>query len=223
MKQFSEQRIIDSWKNNVTPWVKAIRAGEIASRVQVTNQAIIDTVLKFKPATVLDVGCGEGWLVRALEQQGVSACGIDVIPEFISVAQQGAGRFQVLGYEDISAQSFDQTFDALVCNFSLLGDTSVQHLFRMASKLLNAGGAMIVQTLHPLLACDAAEYHDGWRPGSWQGFSADFCDPSPWYFRTIESWQALFDGHGFQSAHIDEPINHATQKPASIILSARLK
>lgn len=224
MKQFSEQRIIDSWKNNVTPWVKAIRAGEIASRVQITNQAIIDTVLKFKPAAVLDVGCGEGWLVRALEQQGVSACGIDVVPEFIAAAQQqGTGHFQMLGYEDISAQSFDQKFDVLVCNFSLLGDASVQHLFRMASTLLDTGGAMIVQTLHPLLACDEAEYHDGWRPGSWQGFSADFCDPAPWYFRTIESWQALFVDHGFQSAHIDEPINPTTQKPASIILSACLK
>ena len=224
MKQFSEQRIIDSWKNNVTPWVKAIRAGEIASRVQITNQAIIDTVLKFKPATVLDVGCGEGWLVRALEQRGISACGIDVVPEFITVAQQeGVGRFQLLGYEDISDRSFDHGFDALVCNFSLLGDTSVQHLFRMTATLLSANGSMVVQTLHPQLACSKADYQDGWRAGSWQGFSTDFCDPAPWYFRTLESWRALFGDSGFQPVHIDEPVNPSTQKPASIILSARLK
>jgi 2-polyprenyl-3-methyl-5-hydroxy-6-metoxy-1,4-benzoquinol methylase len=224
MKQFSEKKIIDSWKNNVTPWVKAIRAGEIASRVQVTNQAIVDAVLKFNPATILDIGCGEGWLVRALEQHDISACGIDVIPEFIAAAQQqGVGRFQLLGYEDISDQSFDQKFDLLVCNFSLLGDSSVQHLFRMASTLLNPDGGMIVQTLHPLLACGEADYQDGWRVGSWQGFSAEFRDPAPWYFRTIESWQALFTENGFQPVRIDEPVNPATQKPASIILSARLK
>jgi 2-polyprenyl-3-methyl-5-hydroxy-6-metoxy-1,4-benzoquinol methylase len=224
MKQFSEQRIIDSWKNNVTPWVKAIRSGEIASRVQITNQAVIDTVLKFKPTTVLDIGCGEGWLVRALDQHNISASGIDVIPGFITAArQQAVGRFQLLDYQDISAQSFDQTFDLLVCNFSLLGDASVQHLFRMAPMLLNAGGTMVVQTLHPLLVCDEAGYHDGWRSSSWQGFSADFCDPAPWYFRTIESWQALFEKNGFQAARIDEPINPATRKPASIILSAGLK
>lgn len=224
MKPFSEQQIIESWKNNVTPWVKAIRAGEIASREQVTNQAIIDSVLKFNPVSVLDVGCGEGWLVRALEQQGISSCGIDAIPEFITAAQQqNVGQFQLLGYEDISEQSFADRFDALVCNFSLLGDTSVQHLFRMASTLLNASGIMIVQTLHPLVACEGADYHDGWRPGSWQGFSADFCDPAPWYFRTVESWQALFIEYGFQSVHIEEPINPNTQKPASIILSAQLK
>lgn len=224
MKQFSEQRIIDSWKNNVTPWVKAIRTGEIASRVQITNQAIIDTVLKFKPASVLDVGCGEGWLVRALEQQDISTCGIDVIPEFITTAQQqGVGRFQLIGYNDISDQSFTDKFDALVCNFSLLGDASVQHLFRIAKTLLNEHGIMIIQTLHPLLACDESDYKDGWRPGTWQGFSTDFCDPAPWFFRTIENWQALFVDNGFHSAKIDEPINPSTQKPASIILSARLK
>ncbi len=171
MKQFSEQRIIESWKNNVTPWVNAIRSGEIASRVQVTNQAIIDAVLRCKPATVLDIGCGEGWLVRALDQHGISASGIDVIPGFITAArQQAVGRFQLLDYQDISDQSFDQAFDLLVCNFSLLGDTSVRHLFRMAPMLLNPGGAMIVQTLHPLLVCEETEYHDGWRSEFVAGF-----------------------------------------------------
>lgn len=46
MKTFSDETIIESWGENVTPWTAAILSGEIESRVNVTNQAIED-ILKF--------------------------------------------------------------------------------------------------------------------------------------------------------------------------------
>lgn len=39
--------------------------------------AFVDLVLARQPQTVLDVGCGEGWLVSALRQRGVAAWGVD--------------------------------------------------------------------------------------------------------------------------------------------------
>ena len=222
MKQFSDQAIIDSWQKNVQPWVRAIREGEIASRLQVTNQAIIDAVLELKPSSVLDLGCGEGWLVRALLQRGIAAQGVDVIAELITAAQQaGPGCFRQLAYEALSASVFTEKFDAMVCNFSLLGDASVQHVFRQAATLLNPGGALIVQTLHPLADCAddaiAEHYRDGWRAGSWAGFNSEFCDPAPWYFRTIPGWQALFTDNNFAPVLITEPRLPETNRPASII------
>ena len=223
MEKFSDQKIIDSWKKNSTPWVSAIREDEIESRLLVTNQAIIDTVLAQKPGTVLDIGCGEGWLVRALSKKGVSSLGVDVVPELIEAAEQaGGGRFKTLSFEALSGERVKETFDVVVCNFSLLGNESVARVFQQAPSLLNAGGAIIVQTIHPIAGCGEGEYKDGWREGSWLGFSEQFCDPAPWYFRTLETWKSLFIENGFSLDKIVEPINPKTHTKASIIFVGQL-
>ncbi len=223
MKALTEAAIIESWQKNVRPWIAAIHNAEIATRIQVTNQAIIDAITKPSPKAVLDVGCGEGWLVRELIPKGIDALGIDVIPEFIeSASKQKVGRFKVLPYEETSHHQLKEKFDVVVCNFSLLGETSVNILFQQIPALLNDKGVFIVQTIHPIIACGNNKYEDGWREGSWAGFNESFTSPAPWYFRTIKSWKALFDANGFKLSKINEPINPITNEPASILFFGEL-
>ena len=54
-------------------WRSAVRAGA-ASSAEVLADLIVD---EFRPSTSIDVGAGEGWLMRALEQRGVQAAGVD--------------------------------------------------------------------------------------------------------------------------------------------------
>lgn len=67
--------IIYSWEINATPWIKAIQNNEIESRKLVTNQAIVNVILNDKPARILDLGCGEGWLARSLASKGIAVLG----------------------------------------------------------------------------------------------------------------------------------------------------
>jgi 2-polyprenyl-3-methyl-5-hydroxy-6-metoxy-1,4-benzoquinol methylase len=217
MKLLDDATVIDAWSKNAAPWTAAVRGGEIASRTLVTNQAIVDAVRSRAPRSAIDIGCGEGWLVRALD--GVEMIGVDVVPGLIEQARQaGGGDFRVLSYEQIAAGELHARVDAAVCNFSLIGKESVEGVFRAARSLLNPAGAFIVQTLHPMIACGDAPYRDGWREGSWTGFSSDFTDPPPWYFRTLESWVALFSEHGLRLLELREPMHPATGKPLSVIL-----
>jgi 2-polyprenyl-3-methyl-5-hydroxy-6-metoxy-1,4-benzoquinol methylase len=217
MQVLDDATVIDAWSKNTDPWTAAVRSGEIESRTLVTNQAIIDAVRSRAPATALDIGCGEGWLVRALD--GVDMIGVDVVAGLVDRAgQAGGGDFRVLSYEQIAAGELHAQVDAAVCNFSLIGKESVEGVFRAARSLLNPTGAFIVQTLHPLAACGDAPYRDGWREGSWAGFSDDFADPPPWYFRTLESWVALFSENGLRLLELREPVHPATGKPMSIVL-----
>jgi len=216
---FSDINIIASWAKNALPWISAVREGRIESRRQVTDRAIVDAVLARTPRTVLDVGCGEGWLVRALARHGIEACGVDAIPALVEAARAaGGGDFRVASYEDIAAGNVGASVDALVCNFSLLGRASVEGIFAAAPSMLNARGALIVQTLHPVHACGDLPYRDGWRQGSWTGCQGDFSDPAPWYFRTLEGWTRLFEDNGFRLRALREPIHPQTGKPASVIL-----
>jgi SAM-dependent methyltransferase len=212
-----DTKIIDSWGKNTAPWITAVREGEIASRLLVTNRAIVDAVRSRAPATGIDIGCGEGWLVRALD--GVSMIGVDVVPGLVEAAREaGGGDFRVMSYEEIAQGRLNLAVDVAICNFSLLGEASVAGVFRAAPTYLKPGGTLIVQTMHPLVACGDAPYADGWREGSWAGFNDGFTDPPPWYFRTLASWVALFSDNGLALRELREPLHPATGKPASLIL-----
>jgi 2-polyprenyl-3-methyl-5-hydroxy-6-metoxy-1,4-benzoquinol methylase len=87
-------------------------------------------------------------------EPGIDAFGIDAIPEFIEIAnKQKTGRFKVLSYEKSSSDELKEKFDVAVCNFSLLGEKSVNSLFRQIPSLLNETGVFIVQTVHPVVGC----------------------------------------------------------------------
>jgi 2-polyprenyl-3-methyl-5-hydroxy-6-metoxy-1,4-benzoquinol methylase len=217
----SDARIVDSWRKNASPWTTAVRENQIASRALVTNKAIVDAVLSRSPRTVLDIGCGEGWLARALAEHGVSAFGVDVVPALIEQARKaGGGEFRTSSYEDIAAGRLDVIVDLVVANFSLIGKESVEGVIRRAPSLLNSGGSLVIQTLHPVASCGDESYADGWRTGSWAGFSEAFSDPAPWYFRTMESWETLLADSGFRIVETREPLHPETGKPASVIFIA---
>jgi 2-polyprenyl-3-methyl-5-hydroxy-6-metoxy-1,4-benzoquinol methylase len=217
----NDQRIIDCWQANATPWTQAVRARQIESRRLVTDQAIIDAILSRAPGTAIDIGCGEGWLARALGSAGVRVLGLDAVPSLIEQATQaGGGEFRVTSYQEIAAGAIPLRADLLVCNFSLLGRESVDGLLRAVPGLLTARGALVIQTLHPLMACGDLPYRDGWREGSWQGFDAAFSAPAPWYFRTLESWVALLLAHGLKLLEMREPLHPDSARPASVIFIA---
>ncbi|WP_323847045.1 class I SAM-dependent methyltransferase [Microbulbifer magnicolonia] len=223
--EFSDKKILQSWHSNAAPWIRAIDGATIASRKLVTDGAIVAAALDQRPLSALDVGCGEGWLARALAANGIDVWGVDAVPALIEAAQRRAGpreHYRQLSYEALSAGALQVRFDLLVCNFSLLGRESVKGLFGATRKLLNPGGHLLVQTLHPLAACGDAAYRDGWRPGSWQGFSEDFTDPAPWYFRTLDSWFALYRRNGLEVVDLREPLHPETGRPASLILCGKI-
>lgn len=203
------------------PWTAAVRERQIESRRLVTDGAIVDAVVSCSPQTVLDVGCGEGWLVRALHTHGIMAHGVDGIPTLVEQARSmGGGTFEVASYGDMAAGRLQATFDVVVCNFSLFGDESVVSLLRQIPCLLNPGGTFIIQTLHPPIACGEGDYKDGWRSGSWAGFGQDFVNPAPWYFRTMGSWVGLLAESGLMVTKLIEPLHPCSGDPASVIFVA---
>jgi 2-polyprenyl-3-methyl-5-hydroxy-6-metoxy-1,4-benzoquinol methylase len=224
-----EIEIVRSWHGNARAWSDAIRTSSIASRQLVTNQAILDAIASVAPDRVLDVGCGEGWLARAIAKadfeigRNTDIVGLDIVPELIArAAALGGAEFQVRDYAVIANRAWHGgRFDAVVCNFSLLGNESVESLIAAAPYHLNDSGHLIIQTLHPIAACRDLPYQDGWRVGDWQGFGSEFKDPAPWYFRTVESWSALLRRCQFEILECREPRAPGAVAPASIIWICR--
>ena len=181
------------------------------------------------------VGCGEGWLARALAARGVAeVVGVDGAAPLVEAARAaGGGTFRVLTYDELAAdptRAGAAAFDAVAANFALLHEDTAP-LLRALRRALAPGGALIVQTVHPLLGA-GAPYRDGWRTEDFRGFGGGGDGsgggsgggtewrPMPWYFRTLGSWVGLLRAGGYAVAELREPLHPATALPLSLLLTA---
>ncbi len=215
-----ESTLLQSWHHNARSWIEAIRTGAIESRLKVTDQAILLAVLSRQPGLVLDLGCGEGWLLRALTERGITAVGVDGDATLVEAAR-AAGSLQVHvgSYDELVEQTVDigSDYDLICANFALLHQDIIP-LLATLNGLLAPGGALVIQTLHPWVAA-AGDYQDGWREETFAGFKGQW-QPMPWYLRTLSSWINALDMAGFQLAGLQEPQHPQSPVPQSLLLVA---
>lgn len=211
--------LLQSWIENAGEWTDAVRSGAIESRRLVTDRAIIEAVLARRPRRVLDLGCGEGWLVRSLAEHGIESVGLDGSPDLIHAAKAaGGGTFHVCSYADLAADvgQIGTGFEVVTANFALL-HAEIMPLLRSLRSVFAPGGAIVVQTMHPWAV--SGTYRDGWREEDFRGFPGEW-QPMPWYFRTLGSWIAVLRECGYVIVDLREPGHPETRVPLSLLLVA---
>ena len=210
-----------SWDKNAGNWTRAVREGQIPSRRAGTDEAIVAAIVARKPARLLDVGCGEGWLIRrVVEALDCEAIGIDGSASLIEDgrAADPDGDYRVLGYDALIAgvESLGDPFDAIVFNYAIL-DEDASGLLSAAGSLLAPGGCIVIQSLHP--HTQDGPYRDGWRTEDFSAFENPDWQPMPWYFRTLESWHAAIRDSGLALTGLAEPVAEGSKQPLSLILT----
>lgn len=223
IKSDREQQIQKSWEANAEAWTRAIDQNLIPSRRAATDEAILQAVLRYKHRRVLDVGCGEGWLGRALAKHGVEVVGVDACRGLIDRAiEKNSGCFRAIGYDEIIADPpiLGQSYDGIVCNFSLLGE-EIGDLLRSLRQATISNGHLLIQTVHPCTACQQQPYVDGWKIETFDNFGGAFREPMPWYCRTVSSWFQQVSESGWRVCEIEEPIHPQTKLPLSLLLTCQ--
>jgi 2-polyprenyl-3-methyl-5-hydroxy-6-metoxy-1,4-benzoquinol methylase len=214
--------IAASWEANADAWTSVVREGRIPSRRAGTDAAVLDAVRRRPRGRLLDVGCGEGWLARALSAEGWTVTGTDGSAALVARAHElGGGEFAVVSYDDLVAREEPARgpFDVAVLNFALL-DERIAPLLSAVARRLAVGGAIVVQTVHPWVAAGDGPYLDGWREETFSAFGdGRFPSPMPWYFRTLASWWRELHGAGLALERIDEPTDPSTGRPLSLLLT----
>lgn len=223
MKADPTEQLRHSWEANAGAWVEAVQGGAIPSRRLATDAAILRAALAGSPRSALDLGCGEGWLTRALAERGVDVVGVDASARLVDAARlRGGARFEVCSYAGLVEDPgrLAGPFGVVVCNFSLL-EKDLEALLTGVRRRLDPRGRLLVQTVHPWTASGGADYRDGWRTEDFAGMGGGFAEAMPWYFRTLESWSHLLSGSGYTLSGVEEPRHPETGQPLSLLLVAR--
>lgn len=216
--------IIKSWELNAKKWIKTIENSEIESRRLATNAAILENILERKPKKVLDIGCGEGWLVNTLVKHKIHATGVDAVADLIKNAKsKGKGKFKVASYAELTEgiPLKNEPFDLISINFALFENQKTAQLIKKLPHYLAKDGVIVIQTLHPFSRITDQPYQSEWRKDSWKGLKRKFTQPHKWYFRTLGDWVKLFQKAGLVLEELQEPIHPKTRQPASIVFILR--
>jgi 2-polyprenyl-3-methyl-5-hydroxy-6-metoxy-1,4-benzoquinol methylase len=109
-----------------------------------------------KELKILDVGCGDGWVldvIESLENAKFSYLGIDYNEAFVEYLnankKSDKASFKYIDIEDINVVNKLGTFDLIINSFSLFEMPSYDLALNNQAKLLNEQGSILVFSIDP--------------------------------------------------------------------------
>jgi len=101
---------------------------------------LLDTAEVGDKMSILDVGCGPGYVSAAAAERGATATGLDFSAAMIAIARK---KFPRISFHEGDAQNIpfdDKTFDRVVANFALLHLAEPECALAEALRVLKHGG-----------------------------------------------------------------------------------
>jgi SAM-dependent methyltransferase len=138
----------DHWESQAENWVRWTRGPIADAYVDYAPQFF--ELLPAPHGPVLEVGCGEGRVIRDLRARGYEPTGVDVSPTMIHHAQEADpdGRYVVA---DASRLPFAEESFALVVAFNSLMDIDdLDGAVAEAARVLRPGGRLCACVTHPV-------------------------------------------------------------------------
>jgi O-antigen chain-terminating methyltransferase len=128
--------------------------------VRERQQPYVELLLDRK--RVADLGCGRGELIEMLNEQGVSAYGVEIDPDFISLLEEKG--VEVVAKDAVAhlAELEENAVDGIVASHLVehLPASAVSSLITLAAEKLAADGILILETPNPeSLVAGSVNFH----------------------------------------------------------------
>ena len=205
---------MSGWDASAAAWIDIQGEAGDFGRVHVLDAPMLALVDALAPATVLDVGCGEGRFCRMLEARGLATTGVDPTAALIERARalHPQGDYRVEGAEAMTVSAHD----LVVCYLSLIDMPDLDAALTRIVAAIRPGGHLLIANL---TAFNTAAVHLGWvkpligepsfpidhyleerpRRTAWRG--VDIVN----HHRPLKRYMQALLGRGLLLTHFDEP------------------
>jgi SAM-dependent methyltransferase len=144
-----------SWESEARNWIAWARAPG-HDEYWYYRDSFFEEILPPAGRATLELGCGEGRIVRDLAERGHRVTGIDAAPTLVAAAKEldPGGTYLVV---DATSLPFDAgSFDLVVAYNSLMDFEDMPGAVREAGRVLEPGGRFCICVTHPFF--DAGEW-----------------------------------------------------------------
>jgi 2-polyprenyl-3-methyl-5-hydroxy-6-metoxy-1,4-benzoquinol methylase len=141
------------WDINASFWVQIIREQRDRYRSELTDPALLKSIGEPAGLSILDAGCGEGYLSRILARKGATVTGVDSGAKLIeaaraqNLADELSISFDVASVDELPYS--DNMFNLVVCNHLMNDLYDPSKPISEFARVLRSGGRLIILMLHP--------------------------------------------------------------------------
>jgi 2-polyprenyl-3-methyl-5-hydroxy-6-metoxy-1,4-benzoquinol methylase len=168
--------------------------------------------------TVLDAGCGQGYLSRILASRGASVTGIDISPKLIHIAREQDPE-HLISYRvaDLCRllPEYHQHFDLAASHFVFNDVYDYRGFLSTLANLLKPGHRLVLSMNNPysyVVRGHVRDYFATGKPYSYRGMAEEGVKVH-FYHHTLEEYLDACFAAGFQLQHLlDIPTPVATYK-----------
>lgn len=218
----SESDTIAGWNAKAEDWhIQVGHEGDLNRRLN-SDPVLWSLLGDVGGLTVLDAGCGTGYLSRKLAGKGADVVAVDAAEQMIAIARRETSADLNISYRVDSCATLatieDGGIDRIVSNYVLMDILDLDGTIGAFHRVLKLGGAAVIVFTHPCFPFSQSE--DDEPPGRmtfrweepyfdnrtndeppWAHFTTGFV----WHHRPLRHYWRVFRNAGFSVDEFDEP------------------
>jgi len=190
----TEDQISQAWDRLAEKWNRGYTEYGDTNRKYIIDPAIFRLLGSVRGLSILDAGCGNGYLCRLLAKKGAKMVGVDLSKRFIEIAEQKEKEFPLgVKYYTGTLSNLlmfeDESFDVIVSNLALMDVHDIEKAIMELHRVLKKNSRLIFSIMHPCFSSPPVhgwvrEPEDSNRREDWVYWKVD-----KYFDRNIEIWQ----------------------------------
>jgi ubiquinone/menaquinone biosynthesis C-methylase UbiE len=216
------ENIKDIWNDRAEEWDRyhGAQGEQDPNRVYQSDPVLWEMLKDVNHLTVLDVGCGEGYLSRKLVQRGAFVIAIDISDKLIDIARKKSSLLNIDYRVEDSAEMKtvpSESIDRITCNYVLMDTPRLDDTVKEFYRVLKPGGEVVAIFSHPCFPMETIQkvpnlaISYGWKLPyfiehvmklpKWSKFSSGFTI----FHRPLSTYWKAFRNAGFEVVDFQEP------------------